>query len=68
MPPESAATIAAAAPAAPLSPRAAFAILGSMLLLIVALTVVLVETTWAVPDTSVETPAPHFDSRDLAQR
>ncbi len=42
---------------APVSSRAALAILGSMLLLIVALTAVLVETTWgADPPTASEIP------------
>lgn len=45
--PASPAPPAAAAPAAPVSERTAFAVLGTMLLLIVALTVVLVRTTWA---------------------
>ena len=55
--------------ATPLFGRTALAILGSMLLLIAALTVVLVQTTWAAPDASVETSAPTYpDTPDLAQR
>jgi hypothetical protein len=45
-------SVASPAVAAPLSERAAVAILGSMLLLIVALTVLLVQTTWAAASTS----------------
>jgi len=45
----------AAAPT-PLPERAAIAILGSMILLIVALTLILVQTTWVHPASASQTP------------
>lgn len=63
---------ASAAAAAPLSDRAAIAILGSMLFLILALTVVLVQTTWVatqLPTTDVPAyTAAAGAARDYAQR
>jgi hypothetical protein len=53
-------------PAAPLSERTAFAVLGSMLLLIVALTIVLVQTTRVDP-ARAEAPVA-ADAGRLAQR
>jgi hypothetical protein len=58
-----------ASPAAvitPLPQRAAIAILGSMILLIIALTAVLVQTTWIDPVGAGEQPA--VESEHLAQR
>jgi hypothetical protein len=66
----SAATAAAAsstAPTAPLSSRAAIAILGTMLFLIVALTVLLVHSTWVNPASVAEIP-PAADQSIIAQR
>jgi hypothetical protein len=49
---------ASSAPAsAPVSERIAFAVLGSMLFLIVALTFLLVQTTWVHPASAAEPPA-----------
>ena len=45
-----------AAPAAPLSERAAFAVLGSMLFLIVALAILLAQTTWIDSASAAEPP------------
>lgn len=62
----------AAAPAAsdiavvPLPERTAFAILGTMIFLILALTAVLVETTWGDAASAIEVPA--IESERLAQR
>jgi hypothetical protein len=56
-----------ATPAAPLSERTAFAVLGSMLLLILALTILLVQTTW-VDSASAAEPPPTADGSSLAQR
>jgi hypothetical protein len=42
------------APPAPVSSRAAIAVLGTMLLLIVALTVLLVHSTWVNPASAAE--------------
>jgi hypothetical protein len=55
------------APAAPLSERTAFAVLGSMVLLIVALTVLLIQTTWVDSATASEPPAADGSSL-VAQR
>lgn len=55
-----------AAPAAPLSERAAYAVLGSMLLLIVALAILLAQTTWIDSASAAEPPA--ADGSSLAQR
>jgi hypothetical protein len=41
----------------PVPPRAAAAILGTMVLLIVLLTAVLIETTWGNPVSATESPA-----------
>lgn len=43
-------------PTAPVSERTAFAVLGSMLFLIVALTVLLIQTTWVDPASATEAP------------
>lgn len=53
-------------PTAPLSERTAFAVLGSMLFLIVALTIMLVQTTWVDSASAAEPPA--ADGGTLAQR
>jgi hypothetical protein len=55
------------APTAPLSSRAAMAVLGTMLFLIVALTVLLVHSTWVNPASAAETP-PAVDQSLIAQR
>jgi hypothetical protein len=58
-----------AAPATVLSPvpqRAAIAILGSMIFLIVALLAILVQTTWGTPASATEPPA--VESEYLAGR
>jgi hypothetical protein len=52
---------------APVPERAAIAILGSMILLIVALTVILVQTTWVNPASATEAPAAAADEY-LARR
>jgi hypothetical protein len=57
---------AAPAAAAPVSERTAFAVLGSMVLLIVALTVLLIQTTWVDSASAAEPPA--ADGTSLAQR
>ena len=54
------------APAAPVSQRTAVAVLGSMVLLIVALTVLLIQTTWVDSASAAEPPA--ADGTSLAQR
>ncbi len=54
-------------PAAPLSERTAFAVLGSMLFLIVALTILLAQTTWIDSASAAEPPAA-ADAGSLAQR
>ena len=56
-----------ATPAAPVSERTAFAVLGSMLFLILALTLLLVQTTW-VDSASAAEPPPAADGSSLAQR
>jgi hypothetical protein len=57
----------AAAPAiTPLPERAAIAILGSMVFLILLLMAILVQTTWVDPANASETPA--VESADFAQR
>jgi hypothetical protein len=62
----------AAPPAAPNQAsdfsRAAMAILVTMVLLIVALTGILVETTWRSPDGAVEVLPPVSDPGSFAQR
>lgn len=55
------------APAAPVSQRTAFAVLGSMLILIAALTFLLIQTTWVDPASAAEAPAA-ADGGSLAQR
>ncbi len=50
----------------PVPERAAIAILGSMILLILALTALLVQTTWADPASATETPA--AEAEHLARR
>ncbi len=50
----------------PVPPRAAAAILGSMIFLILALMGVLVQTTWVDPVSATE--APTVESEHLAQR
>ena len=54
--PLSTAPAATATPAAPLSERAAGAVLGSMLFLILALTVLLVQSTLVEPASAAESP------------
>jgi hypothetical protein len=56
-----------ATPAAPVSERTAYAVLGSMLLLILALTILLVQTTW-VDSASAAEPPSAADGSSLAQR
>jgi hypothetical protein len=51
---------------APVPARAAFAILGSMIFLIVALMAVLVQTTWVERASATETPT--VESESLARR
>jgi hypothetical protein len=48
------------------SERTAFAVLGSMVLLIVALTVLLIQTTWVASASAAKPPA--ADGTSLAQR
>jgi hypothetical protein len=60
-----AAPASAASPAA-VSERTAFAVLGSMILMIVALTVLLIQTTWVDAASAAEPPA--ADGTSLAQR
>jgi len=57
----------AAAPKPPVSERTAFAVLGSMLFLIVMLTFLLVQTTWADPASASDAPMA-ADGGSLAQR
>jgi hypothetical protein len=64
-PDSSAAPTPAAAPA-PVPPQAAIAILGSMVLLIIALMGVLVQTTWVDPIRATETPS--LESESFAGR
>lgn len=63
MPPDSA---AASSAAAPLPERAAIAILGAMVFLIVLLMAVLIQTTWVDPASASE--APGIESEHLAGR
>ena len=56
----------AAAPAAPVSERTAFAVLGSMVILIVALMVLLAQTTWVDPASATEAPPVAADGGSLA--
>jgi hypothetical protein len=71
--PASAAPAAPATPAAPLSEYAAAAVLGSMLFLIIALTVLLVQSTLVEPASATEAPPAvdtsfTADGGSLAQR
>jgi hypothetical protein len=50
----------------PVPPRAAIAILGSMIFLILALVAILVQTTWGTPASATEPPA--VESEHLAGR
>jgi hypothetical protein len=59
-------TSSPASPAPPLSERTAFAVLGSMLFLILALTILLVQTTWVDAASAAEPPV--ADGGSLAQR
>ena len=61
-----AASLSTPAPTSPVSERIAFAVLGSMVLLIVALTVLLIQTTWVDSASAAEPPA--ADGTSLAQR
>ena len=54
-------------PTAPVSERAAFAVLGSMLILIAVLTLLLIQTTWVDPASAAEAPVA-ADGGSLAQR
>jgi hypothetical protein len=63
---DSTASAAPVPPAAPVSERTALAVLGSMVLLIVALTVILIQTTWVDSASAAEPPA--ADGTSLAQR
>ena len=62
-----AAAASSPAPTAPVSSRAAIAVLGTMLFLIVALTVLLVHSTWVNPASAAEIP-PAVDQNLIAQR
>ncbi|MEZ0335650.1 MAG: hypothetical protein ACAI18_16765 [Gemmatimonadales bacterium] len=64
VPSDSSATPATAV--APVPQRAAIAILGSMIFLIVALLAVLVQTTWGTPASATEPPT--VESENLAGR
>ena len=64
--PDDSSAAAPSAPPAPLTERTAFAVLGSMLFLIVALTVLLIQTTWVDSASAAEPPA--ADGASLAQR
>ncbi|MEO7475426.1 MAG: hypothetical protein ABIY46_08825 [Gemmatimonadales bacterium] len=55
-PDSSAPASAAAATTSAMSERTAFAVLGSMVLLIVALTFLLMQTTWVDPASATEAP------------
>lgn len=55
------------APRPPVSERTAFAVLGSMLFLIVMLTFLLVQTTWVDPASATDAPVA-ADGNSLAQR
>lgn len=53
--------------ASPVSERALIAVLGAMILLIVALTVILVQSTWVHPASAAESP-PALDQGSLGSR
>ena len=55
-------------PTAPVSERTAFAVLGSMLFLILALMVLLVQTTWVDPASATEAPPVAAEGGPLALR
>ena len=55
------------APSSPLFGRALIAVLGSMIFLIVALTVLLVQSTWVHPASAAESP-PALDQAGLGGR
>jgi hypothetical protein len=55
-------------PAAPVSERTAFAVLGSMLFLILALMILLVQTTWVDPASATEAPPVAAEGGPLALR
>ena len=55
-------------PVAPVSERTAFAVLGTMLLLIVALVVLLIQTTWVDPASATEAPPVAAEGGSLALR
>jgi hypothetical protein len=52
---------------APVSPRAAFAVLGSMIFLILALTIVLAESTWGHSESTAQA-APVLNHASLGSR
>lgn len=56
------------APTAPVSERTAFAVLGSMLFLILALMILLVQTTWVDPASATEAPPVAAEGGPLAVR
>lgn len=58
----------ATSPVAPVFERTAFAVLGSMLLLIVALVVLLIQTTWVDPASATEAPPVAADGGSFALR
>jgi hypothetical protein len=62
-----AAAASSPAPTAPVSSRAAIAVLGTMLFLIVALTVLLVHSTWVNSASAAEIPRA-VDQNLIAQR
>jgi hypothetical protein len=55
-------------PTAPVSERTAFAVLGSMLFLILALMILLVQTTWVDPASATEAPPVAAEGGPLALR
>jgi hypothetical protein len=61
------AAVSQTAPSAPVSTRVAVAVLGTMLFLILALTVLLVHSTWVNPASAAETP-PAVDQSIIAER
>ncbi|HUF36380.1 MAG TPA: hypothetical protein VMN37_10545 [Gemmatimonadales bacterium] len=65
MPADSSAATAPDFASTPLPERTAFAILGTMIFLILALTGVLVQTTWGDPVRATEVPA--IESEQLAR-
>jgi len=63
------ANTASPAPAvAPVSERTAFAVLGTMLVLIVALVLLLIQTTWVDPASATEAPPVAAEGGSLALR